>query len=126
MVVATIVLVRDKVVTSPVRVAISLARARKAVISPVKVDTSSVREAISPVRDREVAISHARDRRAVISPVKVDTSSAREAISPVRDRAVDTSSARVVIRNLMASRVIPIKKVRTSIRQTTIRTLSIA
>ena len=92
MVAATIVPVRDKVVTSSVRVAISLARVRKAVISPVKVDTSSV----------------------------------REAISPVRDRAVDTSSARVVIRNLMASRVIPIKKVRASIRLTTIRMLSIA
>ena len=73
MVVATIVPVRDKVVTSSVREAISLARVRKAVISLarvrkavislVKVDTSPVREVISPVR---VAISHARDRRAVI------------------------------------------------------------
>jgi hypothetical protein len=123
MVVATIVHARDKVVTSSVRADISLARARKAVISPVKVDTSSVREVISPVR---VAISHARDRKAGISPVKVDTSSVKEAISPVRDRAVDTSSARVVIRNLMASQVIPIRKGRASIRLTTIRMLSIA
>ena len=123
MVAATIVPVRDKVVTSSVKVAISLARARKAVISLVKADISSVREVISSVR---VAISHARDRRAVISPAKVDTSSVREAISLVRDRAVDTSSARVVIRSLMASRVIPIRKGLASIRLTTIRMQSIA
>ena len=122
-VVAAIVHVRDKVVISLVRAAISLARARKAVISLDKADTSSVREVISPVR---VAISHARDRKAGISPVKVDTSSVKEAISPVRDRAVDISSARVVIRNLMESQVIPIRKVHASIRQTTIRMLSIA
>ena len=122
MVAAIIVHVRDKVVTSSVRVAISLARVWKAVISHVKVDISSVRELISSVR---VAISHVRARKAVISPVKVDTSSVREAISPVRDRAVDTSSARVVIRSLMASRVIPIRKGLASIRQTTIRMLNI-
>ena len=123
MVAATIVPVRDKVVTSSVRGATSLARARKAVISLVKVDTSSVRAVISLVR---VAISHVRDRKAVTSPVKVDTSSARAATSPVRDRAVDISSARVVIRSLMASRVIPIRKVHASIRLTTIRMQSIA
>ena len=123
MVAATIVPVRDKVVTSSVRVAISLDRVRKAVISLVKVDTSPVREVISPVR---VDTSLAKVKRAVISPVKVDTSSVREATNLVRDRAVDISSARVVIRNLMESQVIPIRKVHASIRQTTIRMLSIA
>ena len=110
--------------TSSARVAINPVRDRKAVISPVKADTSSVREAISHVR---VATSHVRDRKVVINPVRVDTSSVREAISPVRDRAVvDTSSVRVDIRNLMASLVIPIRKGHASIRQTTIRMLSIA
>ena len=123
MAVATIVPVRDRVVTSPVRAAISLVRDRKEVISLVRVDTSPVREVISSVR---VAISHVRARKAVISPVKVDTSNVREAISPVRDRAVDISSVRVVIRNLMASQVIPIRKGRASIQQTTTRMLSIA
>ena len=123
MVAAIIVHVRDKVVTSSVRVAISLDRVRKAVISLVKVDTSSVRAVISSVR---VAISHVRDRKAVISPVKVDTSSVREATNLVRDRAVDISSARVAIRNLMASLVIPIRKGLASIRLTTIRMQSIA
>ena len=111
--------------TSSVRVAINPVRDRKAVISPVKEDTSSVREAISHVR---VATSHVRGRKAVINPVRVDTSSVREAISPVkdRDRVADTSSAKVVIRSLMASLVIPIRKGHASIRQTTIRMLSIA
>ena len=125
MVAAIIVPVRVKVVTSPVRVVISLARARKAVISHVKVVTSSVRDKVV-TSSVKVAINHARDRRAAISHVKVDTSSVREATSPVRDRAVDTSSARVVIRNLMASQLIPIRKARASIRLTTIRMLSIA
>ena len=118
-----IVHVRDKVVISPVRVAISPVRDRKAVISPAREDISLAREVISHVR---VAISLARGRKAAISLVKADTSSVRAAISPVRDRVADTSSARVDIRSLMESQVIPIRKAHASIRQTTIRMLSIA
>ncbi len=117
--VGAIVLVRDKVVTSLVRVATSLVRVRKAAISPVRVDTSLARGAISLVR---VVTSLVRDRKAAISPARADTS-ARVATS-VRDR-VAISSAQVAIRDLMASRIL-IKRVRASIRQTTIRMQSTA
>ena len=79
--VGAIVLVRDKVVTSLVRVATSLVRVRKAAISPVRGDTSLARGAISLVRG---ATSLVRVRMVAISPVRADTS-VRVATS-VRDR----------------------------------------
>ena len=117
--VGAIVLVRDKVVTSLVRVAISLVRVRKAAISPVRADTSA-RVAISLVR---VATSPVRDRKVAISPARADTS-ARVVTSPVKDREA-ISSVLVAIRDLMASRIL-IRRVRASIRQTTIRMQSTA
>ena len=117
--VGAIVLVRDKVVTSLVRVATSLVRVRKAAISPVRADTSA-RVAISLVR---VVTSPVRDRKVAISPARADTS-ARVATSLVRDR-VAISSAQGAIRDLMASRIL-IRRVRASIRQTTIRMQSTA
>ena len=117
--VGAIVLVRDKVVTSLVRVATSLVRVRKAAISPVRGDTSLARGAISLVR---VVTSPVRDRKVAISPARADTS-VRVATS-VRDR-VAISSALVATRDLMASRIL-IRRVRDSIRQTTIRMQSTA
>ncbi len=114
-----IVLVRDKVVTSLVRVAISLVRVRKAAISPVRADTSA-RVAISLVR---VVTSPVRDRKVAISPARADTS-ARVVTSPVKDREA-ISSAQGATRDLMASRIL-IRRVRDSIRQTTIRMQSTA
>ena len=117
--VGAIVLVRDKVVTSLVRVATSLVRVRKAAISPVRVDTSLARGAISLVRG---ATSLVRVRMVAISPARADTS-VRVATS-VRDR-VAISSAQGATRDLMASRIL-IRRVRASIRQTTIRMQSTA
>ena len=111
--VGAIVLVRDKVVTSLVRVATSLVRVRKAALNPVRGDTSLARADISLVRGDMVAIS----------PVRADTS-VRVVTSLVRDR-VAISSALVAIRDLMASRIL-IRRVRASIRQTTIRMQSTA
>ena len=117
--VGAIVLVRDKVVTSLVRGATSLVRVRKAAISPVRGDTSLARGAISLVRG---ATSLVRVRMVAISPVRADTS-VRVATS-VRDR-VAISSAQGATRDLMASRIL-IRRVRDSIRQTTIRMQSTA
>ena len=117
--VGAIVLVRDKVVTSLVRVATSLVRVRKAAIRPVRGDTSLARGAISLVRG---ATSLVRVRMVAISPARADTS-VRVATS-VRDR-VAISSAQGATRDLMASRIL-IRRVRDSIRQTTIRMQSTA
>ena len=118
--VGAIVLVRDKVVTSLVRVATSLVKVRKAAISPVRVDTSLARGAISLVRGDTSLV---RVRMVAISPARADTS-ARVATSLVRDR-VAISSAQGAIRDLMASRIL-IRRVRASIRQTTIQMQSTA
>ena len=105
---------------SLVRGATSLVRVRKAAISPVRGDTSLARADISLVRG---ATSLVRVRMVAISPARADTS-VRVATSLVRDR-VAISSALVATRDLMASRIL-IRRVRDSIRQTTIRMQSTA